>query len=268
MTTLPDMLPLERPLIGLDLETTDTNPTLARIVELGLEIMTPDKPTKEFQSLINPGVPIPIAATEIHGITDEMVAGAIHFQQLTPNLLKGFKDADFVGYNIRFDLRVLAAEFKRLEITWSYDGARILDAYRVWQIIETRSLEDAAEHWLGVMEKVKRKGRDGPHGAMFDTRLSTLVLASQLVKHEQVPRTVQGIHDLCWPGWFDGEGKLKWRNGELCLAFGEHRDRPLRTVNKGYLNWMIHKDFSNMVKDACRNAIQGIYPSPVVIDDD
>lgn len=253
---------LDRTLIGIDLETTDLNPAFARIVELGLEIMTPGEPTKEFRTLINPGVPIPKGASDVHGLTDDDVASASTFEQLAANLLGGFEDADFVGYNLRFDLRVLAAEFKRWNgELWSYDGSFLLDAYRVWQLTEGRSLEDACQHWLGEA-KTPRQGREGAHSALWDAKQSTRILAAQLDKHSTLPRTPQGIHELCWPGWFDGEGKLRWKNGEVCFAFGEHRDRALQQIPRGYLAWIIKKDFSDVVKEACRNALKGEFPTP------
>ena len=271
MKTLNDVLMLDRTLIGLDLETTDLNPAFARIVELGLEIMTPGKPTREFRTLVNPGIPIPKGASDVHGLTDGMVADAQTFEQLGPNLLGGFENVDFVGYNLRFDLRVLAAEFKRLTgEMWSYDGAYLLDAYRVWQLVEGRSLEDACQHWLGqakdprepVFGSARGEGREGAHSALWDAKQSTRILAAQLEEHSTLPRTPQGIHALCWPGWFDGEGKLRWKDGQVCFAFGEHRDRPLQRIPRGYLAWILKKDFSDAVKAACKDALNGVYPSP------
>ena len=268
MTTLPDVLQIDQTLIGLDLETTGTNVQQSRIVEIGLQIMVPGEPVREWHSLVNPGVAIPHEATTCHGITDEQIASAPRFPDIADNLLKGFIDADYVGYNLRFDLRILAAEFDRYNYVWSYESARLLDGYRVWQIVEARTLEDAVERWLGHPLDFRGEDRDRLHGAMFDTRHSTLVLASQLVQCEQVPRTVQEIHDLCWPGWFDQEGKLRWRNGELCFTFGANRDQPLRLVRRSYLSWIIRNEFSDKVKDTCRDALLSIYPSQPIADAD
>jgi hypothetical protein len=76
---------------------------------------------------------------------------------------------------------------------------------------------------------------------------------------------------LCWPGWFDGEGKLQWRDGKLCVMFGAHREKSLREVPRDYLHWMANKgDFSPIVKETCRAALRGEFPEPVMsggIDD-
>lgn len=250
-------------MIGIDTETTGTNPATSRIVELALEIMTPDKPTKEWRTLVNPGMPIPANATAVHHITDEMVKDAPSFGQLADNLLKGFAGADFCGYNVRFDLRMLGAEFKRNKRSWDYEDARVIDGFRLWQIAEGRSLEDAVKRWAGDTDEAA----DGQaHAALWDVKMSTRVIASQLKTSGRLPRDVQQLHELCSPGWFDAEGKLQWREGELCLSFGQHRDISLKRVPKSYLDWITKGDFSAKVKDVCRDAMRGVFPpSPEVL---
>ncbi len=282
---LRDLLPpLDRPCLGFDLETTHTNKDIARIVELGIEIMIPDKPTKEYRTLVNPTIPIPPESTEIHGITDEHVKDAPTFEQLADNLLKGFAGADFAGYNVRFDLRIISAEFKRARRVWSYDDARIVDFFRTWQVVEPRSLDDAVHYWIGVrlaevnpelaaeyQREIAEAGKS--HGAMRDVLAATRVGSAQMIVcgPEKMPRDMKALHDLCWPGWFDAEGKMQWRNGQLCLGFGQHREKTLRQVPRDYLHWIATKgDFSPLVKETCRAALRGEYPEPVMsggIDD-
>jgi len=268
MKTLTEVLTLERPMLGFDLETTGTNPDSARIVEVALEIMAPGKPTREYRTLVNPGVPIPPDATAIHGITDAMVADAPRFEALATNFLIGFKSCDFAGYNVRFDLRIVAAEFARAGKTWDYEEARILDSFRLWQVIEGRSLEHAVSRWLGAgvttlapQDEPVGERADGAHTALYDVRMATRVLAAQLHAYPDVPRDLQALHDLCWPGYYDSEGKLQWKNGQLCFSFGEHRGKALEAVPTGYLKWILGKKFSDKVKDVCRIALTGVYPT-------
>lgn len=277
-----DLLPsLDRTLLGFDLETTHTNPKVARIVSLGLEIMKPGEPTREYRTLVNPGIPIPKESSDIHGILDEHVQDAPTFERLADKLLKGFTDADFGGFNVRFDLRIIAAEFARARRTWSYDGARIIDFFRVWQVAEPRSLDDAVEHWINkllralqpeladdYLREIAEAGKS--HDAMRDVIASTRVGAAQfIVCGDRIPRDVQQLHDLCWPGWFDSEGKLQWRNGQLCIMFGQHREKSLREVPRDYLHWMARKgDFSPMVKATCAAALDGVFPEPVKVSAD
>lgn len=278
---LPDILRLERPLIGLDTETTGTNPATARLVELALEIMRPGGEVTEYRTLINPGIPIPPGATAVHHITDRQVRACRvcegdpddtqgnfctcpdfkpwpKFSDLADRLLKGFTGVDFAGYNVRFDLRMIFAEFVRVKRVWDYEDARVIDAFRLWQVADPRSLEDAADRFLTKDEKAALASE--AHTAIGDVRWSMRVIAAQLKLFQKLPRDVQQLHDLCSPGWFDAEGKLQWRDGELCIAFGQHRDTPLRKVPRSYLDWMTKGTFSNKVKDTCRDACRGIYP--------
>ena len=268
--TLPEALPLERPMIGLDLETTGTDRQNDKIVELALEIMRPGQPTKEYRTLINPGRPIPPGATKVHKITDADVKNAPRFEQLASNLLKGLVACDFAGYNVRFDLQVMQAEFKRAGIKWDYEDARVIDGFRLWQIAEGRTLTHAVERWLkGGTSKVSDEqiaqelDKDGAaHNALWDIKMSTRIIAAQLAECPQVlPADVQKLHDLCSPGWFDAEGKLQWKNSKLVFTFGTHRDKPLARVPESYLSWILKADFSDKVKATCRNALNGVFPT-------
>lgn len=293
---LHEVLHLERPLIGIDEETTGVQPKTSAIVELGLEIMIPGQPVKEYRTLINPMMPIPAAATAIHGITNEMVRGCRFcswpdnqhwrpdgdvdhdfkpwptFVQIAEHLAKSLVGCDFAGYNVFFDLNQIAEEFKRAGKVWSFEGARIIDAFRMWQLAEGRTLTHAAERWLAAYSSDadiaasmgESAGGDSAHNALWDIKMSTRVAAAQLLNCDHLPRDIQQLHDLQWPGLFDAEKKLRWNDGELCFTFGEHRDKPLRYVVKNYPNYLtgfiLKKDFSDKVKDACRNALQGNYP--------
>ena len=67
-------LNLKNPLVFFDLETTGTNITTDRIIELAYVKVFPNGKTEEKDIYINPGMPIPPASTAVHHITDEMVA--------------------------------------------------------------------------------------------------------------------------------------------------------------------------------------------------
>jgi len=59
---------LDRPLAILDLETTGTDPKADRIVEISILKLMPGEQPDHRTRRVNPGIPIPAAATEIHGI--------------------------------------------------------------------------------------------------------------------------------------------------------------------------------------------------------
>lgn len=270
MKALHEILQLTRPLVGIDLETTGIKPKTSGICELALQIFGPGVAPTEYRTLVNPLLPIPAGATEKHGITLEMVQDAPTFRQLAEDLASSLTGCDFVGYNVRFDLRMLFEEFHRAAVEWNYEEARIIDGYRLWQCIEGRTLTDAIRRWGGDLADAQNDVEpsdnviDGQaHNALYDVKWSTRVVASQL-SSGLLPcgLDLNELHILQWPGWFDTEGKLRWNDaGVLCIgSWGEHRDKPIHLVPRSYLlGFMANpaKDFEPKVQKAAREAAKG-----------
>ena len=257
MKTIDQVIELNRPLIGIDLETTGVVAKTSSIVQLALEIMKPGEPTKEYKTLVNPVQPIPPASTAIHGITNEHVKDAPTFKQLASNLYSGLRDCDFIGYNVRFDLAQLQEEFIRAGYDWNYEGARILDGYRLWQVLEDRTLASAVKRWLGREGDIV-VGEGQAHDALWDLVWSTRVVAGQvLLGHLSVD--LDELHKLQWADWYDNEGKLRWNDNKLCFSFGQHRNVPIDQVPRQYLSgFILKKDFSAKVKHAAEMTLKGL----------
>jgi DNA polymerase-3 subunit epsilon len=66
-----------------------------------------------LHTLVNPGVPIPPEATEIHGVTDEMVALAPTFEQVYPQIRAALHRRRWVVYNLGYDVPRLVYECDR-----------------------------------------------------------------------------------------------------------------------------------------------------------
>lgn len=265
------LLSLTRPLFVLDTETTGTDTNSDRIVELGFQRWTADGMDKEWRSLINPGVPMPAGAQAVHGITDIMLnqcqrCGNLRigctceqfhavpmFKQLASNLAKGFADCDFAGKNVRFDLRIVAAEMKRAGVEWSYVSARVIDIDRLEQLAVPRDLGSLHEKYTGAKH-------DGAHGALSDVRASTTVIVKQLEAHEQLPRDLDKLHEAQWPGWLDDNGSFKMVNGVATCMFGKWRGRPMRAIESSYWDWILKNDFPGDVKALASAAKLGKFP--------
>ena len=74
--------------VALDLETTGLDSRSARIVELGAVRVAAGRfnpSAQPFRVLVQPGEPIPPAATRIHGIDQAMVASAPRFAGVWPD---------------------------------------------------------------------------------------------------------------------------------------------------------------------------------------
>lgn len=251
------MIQLNCPLVVLDTETTGPHPRVDRIIQIGLIKLYPDGNRKEWCTYVNPTIPIPPEAIEIHHITDEMVRDAPTFPKIAPQLAAGLQMSDYAGYNVDFDLRVIEAEFARIT-TRKFINGRVLDAFSIYRHYYPRSLSDAYREYTG-------KELEGAHDALRDSQATLEVIEQQLKRHADLPQTVEEIHRLYretpQKGCVDPDGKLYWRNGEACLNFSDHAGTSLRQVDRGFLHWVLKKDFSDTFKQIVQNALDGKYPT-------
>jgi DNA polymerase III subunit epsilon len=93
----------------VDLETTGGSPATCAITEVGAARFRGGECTGTFQTLINPGLPIPPEITFLTGITEAMVAPAPRIGPVLPDLLEFIGGAVLVGHNLRFDVSFLDA---------------------------------------------------------------------------------------------------------------------------------------------------------------
>lgn len=275
--TLHELLNLDRTLLIFDTETTGQNPREDRIVSLGFIELKPDGSEREWESLVNPCMPIPKEATygnpakkySGHGITDEMVqaANVPTFRELAPHLLKGFRPGvAYGGFNIRsYDLPIMRAEFERNGYTWSYEDALLVDGLRMWQLGMGRSLSDAVETFLG--EK-----HEGAHGAIADVRASMRVMQAQLLRFANLPRDLVKLHDMQYPkdpNALTPDGKIIWKNGAATMNFGKNwSGKRLDMMARKDLTWIVSpacQGASREVKEICEQALQGKFPTQPIV---
>ena len=255
-------LVLERPLVFLDLESTGVDPRNDRICEVSLLKMFPDGQEPVVRTLrVHPTIPIPPAATQIHGITDADVATEPTFVQVAQGLFDLLQDCDFAGFGVRrYDLPLLAAEFKRAGLRFEYQSRHVIDGKDIFHFKEPRTLSAAYALYCGGELK-------SAHSAEADMLASRDVLFAQLERYEDLPLSVAGLSKVgapqADPDAFDGEGKLKWIAGEVVINFGKSKGKSLRdlaTRDRGMLEWILRGDFSDEVRTCVRNALAGRFP--------
>ena len=101
------------PFTVFDFETTGMSPVCDRVVELAALRIDADGEESTFHSLVNPGRSIPPGVTNIHHITDEMVADAPHFSPVAKAFLEFAEGSTLVAHNARFDLGFLQESLAR-----------------------------------------------------------------------------------------------------------------------------------------------------------
>ena len=160
-------------MITFDLETTSTDVQTARIVEICV-IKTGHEP-KTYR--FNPCVPIPKEASDVHCITDEMVANEPTFKQRAKSLYEYIKGEDILGFNSNsYDVPLLYNEFARAGIIWDYSQNRFFDAGNLFKIFEPRTLEAAYKFYCD-------KELVGAHGAEPDAMATLEVFEAQIQKY-------------------------------------------------------------------------------------
>ena len=98
----------------LDLETTGATPASCEITEVGAVKYTAGELTGTFDTLVNPGAPIPPTITVLTGITQAMVIDAPRVEEVLPSLIEFIGTSVIVGHNVRFDMSFLNAAAERL----------------------------------------------------------------------------------------------------------------------------------------------------------
>jgi len=122
---VPDALTLDLslddlPVVVMDTETTGLAVTTDRVVSLGAVCAHGPRLFKSrmIDSLVHPGLPISPPSTVIHGITDEMVAGAPDFPEVWADFQRLARNRVVVGHNVPFDVTVLREECRRHGQPW------------------------------------------------------------------------------------------------------------------------------------------------------
>ena len=256
-------LVLTRPLVCVDLEATGLSVDRDRIVQIAAASIFPDGHVTTWSSLVNPEQPIPPETTKVHGISDAMAASAPTFAQLAPTVAALLAGCDLAGYNIdRFDRRMLSAEFQRVGTEDPTTDARIVDAYAILKRQEPHTL-DGALRFYGIQDVGATRQA---HEASSDVEAAVAVLVAQLKAYADVPKTVDSLHAWLYPvdpNRIDADGKLRWNDTIATVGFGAQAGMSLADLavnDRGFLEWILRKDFSDEVKSIVRDALAGRFP--------
>ena len=105
----------DSPIAVVDFETTGLTPGVDRVVEVSVVRLNPGEvPQLVLDSLVNPTRPV--AATEIHGITDADVVDAPTFKEIAGDLIAALSDCVVAAYNVYFDIKFLAYELGQVAV--------------------------------------------------------------------------------------------------------------------------------------------------------
>ena len=243
-------LNLKRPIVFFDLETTGTNITNDRIVEISVVKVMPDGSEIVKTRRINPGCPIPAEATAVHHITDDDVKNEPEFRKVARSLADFFAGCDIAGFNSnRFDIPLLDQEFQRAGVDFDFSKARFVDVQTIFHQKEQRTLVAAYKFYCG-----KDLG-DEAHSAAGDTMATYEVLKAQLDRYEDLPNDIEALSEYSSQNRnVDFMGRLIYdEQSREVINFGKYKGRLAEEVLKndpGYYSWIMQGDFTKNTKDA------------------
>lgn len=245
-------LRLNRPIVFFDLETTGTNISTDRIVEISIVKLMPNGETIERTRRINPEMPIPPEATAIHHITDEDVANEPPFRKVAHSLAELMTGCDIAGFNSnRFDIPLLDAEFERVGVVFDFTKARFIDVQTIFHKREPRTLVAAYKYYCGG-------DLENAHSAIADTKATMEVLMGQLEMYEDLPTSVAELSEYSSNNRnVDLLGRLIYDDQDReVINFGKYKGQLAETVlqnDPGYYSWIMNGDFSRNTKQAFTN---------------
>lgn len=182
-------LPLHKiDFVVLDVEAITGKSIPTRMIELGATRVCAGEICDEFQTLVNPELPLPRFISALTGITSEMLSAAPQFESMVESWLTFAGDSVLVAHNSNFDLNLLNQEIARV-----FPGCRMRNpdlctvrlARRVAPALESHNLDALADHF-GI--EIKQR-----HRAAGDARATAQVLLRLLDELEI--RGVQTLHE-------------------------------------------------------------------------
>ena len=251
-------LNLKKPIIFFDLETTGTDFSKDRIVEICYIKIFPDGREVEYTKRINPGMHIPEVASAVHGIYDDDVKDCPLFKDVAKEIANEFVGCDVAGFNSnRFDLPLLAEEFLRAQVDIDLSRLAAIAVQVLYHKREPRTLTAAYKFYCG-------KNLDDAHSALADTRATYEVLKAQLDHYPDMENDMDVLSkESSFTNNVDFAGRIVYdENGREVFNFGKYKGMPVDAVldrDPGYYGWMMNGEFTLNTKQVLtRIKLRGI----------
>ena len=155
------------------------------------------------------------------------------------------------------------AEYQRLQQPpLDLRDKKLVDAFRLWQQCEPRSLQHAHVRFVG-------DSFESAHSAAADVAATGRVLRGMLDAFGLSGRDWDSIADVCEPeraSWVGPSRHIRWtQTGTVVVGFGRHGGTPVHMLanspDRDYLMWILDKDFPPHVHAICRRALDMPLPA-------
>lgn len=191
-------------------------------------------------AFVNPGRPIPAKATEIHGITDAMVAGGMQPDEARRFIAKG---PDFLcAHNADFDSKFLRGH----GLPWL---CTLQCSRQTWRHFPNHKNETIRQQ-LGI------EVPGDAHRAGYDSAVTARILIKLLES-----MTIEQMVKVSMPSY-----------QPLRMPFGQHRGKSFDEIDAGYLRWLSNEEKMSIgIRAAAKAALARLnakpQPTPAVESD-
>ena len=238
---------LDRPICFFDLETTGAKVGKDRIVEIA--ILRVDTNNQESQKVwrINPEMDISPQATQVHGISNQMVEKEPNFTHYSNEIYQFIKGCDLAGFNaIKFDIPILVEELIRSDIDFDFSRIRMIDSQVIYHKKEPRNLSAALKFYCN-------KDLENAHSALDDTIATYEVFKAQLDRYDDLEPNMDFLSEYTKRNNnLDFAGKIRIdSDNDAIFAFGKYAGQKVTDVfksDKGYYSWIMKGDFPEYTK--------------------
>jgi DNA polymerase III subunit epsilon len=158
--------------VVVDLETTGGKPVDAGITEIGAVKVRGGEVIGEFQTLVNPGAPIPPFIAALTGITDRMLIDAPSVAAAITSFWEFAHGAVLVAHNAPYDISFLRGAGEHACLPWP--GPRVVDTARLARRAIAR--DEVRNCKLETLARFFRSPTPPCHRALDDARATVAVL--------------------------------------------------------------------------------------------
>ena len=173
--------------VVVDLETTGGSPSDAGITEIGAVKVRGGEILGEFQTRVQPGIPVPPFIAVLTGITDGMLVDAPTLNAALPAFLEFMTGSVLVAHNAPYDVSFLKGACLKLGRAWPeptvVDTARLARAVLLRDEVRNCKLSTLAAHF--------RAATTPNHRALADARATVDVLHGLIARVGSL-----GVHSL------------------------------------------------------------------------
>lgn len=151
----------------VDVETTGGSPLNHRIIDIALIQVSEGKVIREFQSLVQPHMPVSQFISQLTGITDAMLEDAPPFEEIAMEVASMLEGTIFVAHNAPFDYAFVKQECARAGFS--------VNLPQLCTVRLSRSLfpEERKHNLDAVIERCRLEIDEHRHRAYTDTKAIT-----------------------------------------------------------------------------------------------